>query len=81
VFSPEGIYGTAEQAAAERWLLPVERGPQRLQPVLFSIDYIRPEGRTHQNIAFFAAYEAVPFQMIRALTELWTADPKWLAMN
>jgi len=33
--------------------LPVDRGPQRLKPDLFSINYVRPKGRTLQQPEFF----------------------------
>jgi hypothetical protein len=46
-------------------LLPGDRGPQPLKPDLFSINYVRPEGRTLQKLGFSAACEGACFRKIR----------------
>ncbi len=49
------IMHTMAKQDAEKSLLPVDRGPQRLKPDLFSINYVRPKGHTLQQPEFFSS--------------------------
>jgi hypothetical protein len=46
--SAQGLNGLRKKS-----MLPIDCRPQRLKPVLFSINYVRPKGRTLQKLEFF----------------------------